>query len=88
MRTFENNRGWGKEIGWTRHPNAEGVGKLAGWHTPRPENGDEFVASHVYEDGTRDVFALSDVEHCRDPRDMFFATATWKERRVMAKVNG
>lgn len=77
MRQFKNHKTWGNEIGWRKMPNEHGVGKLAGWSTPRPENGDEFVGSTVHPDGTQNVYVLSEVEHLRDPRDMFFATATY-----------
>ncbi len=60
---------WGYAINW-RNWNTR---RVSGHFTPYIRNGDIF--GYRMASGKIGIFRLIDVENCRDPRDMFFATA-------------
>lgn len=61
---------WGNSVCWN---NVE-LRRVHGWCEPRPVRGD--ILKSPMKSGRIGLFIFTDVEYCRDPSDMFFATVT------------
>jgi len=68
MRIYRNHGEWGNRIAWTNWNSRQ----VHGWVLPRPREGD--LLHWDMESGRTAVFRFTEVEHCRDPQDMFFGT--------------
>lgn len=59
---------WGNNVVWNSVANR----RVHGWCEPRPVRGD--ILKSPMKSGRVGLFVFTDVEYCRDPHDMFFAT--------------
>jgi hypothetical protein len=59
---------WGNSVQWTNYQ----AMRVHGWCEPRPTRGD--ILKAPMKSGRVGIFIFKDVEYCRDPQDMFFAT--------------
>jgi hypothetical protein len=59
-------KSWGDSIIWDE-PNT----RIMGWLENKPDRGDKILSK--MKSGKIGIFRITNVEHCRDPNDMFFA---------------
>ena len=60
--------GWGCRIEWVDYEKLS----VCGWLQNKPKKGDWLLCE--MKSGKTAVFRFIEIEHCRDPHDMFFAT--------------
>jgi hypothetical protein len=64
---------WGDSITWAeRESDTENERRVMGWTSPRPQVGD--VCAVAMESGQWGEWVFTEVDYCRDPSDMFYAT--------------
>lgn len=67
--------GWGNHIAWSDHPTDKGgdkkTGKVEGFCSTLPKVGELIVSQGS--SGMYHYFAITKVEPCKDPADMFYA---------------
>jgi hypothetical protein len=66
--TYQVGGGWGDRIEWLDKAT---LTRIAGWKTVKPQEGD--VLTCEMQSGKTAVWLIQTVEHCGNPRDMFFA---------------
>lgn len=65
-------KGWGNNISWSDYEK----GRVVGWLSDKPKENDEIQFEMIRNDGSKVItrFIVLEIEHARDPRDMFWAT--------------
>lgn len=72
IKAWEHN-GWGNSVDWSSYENL----RVVGWLSNTPEVNDEIQFKMLRAADKKEVvtrYIITDVDYCRDPQDMFFAT--------------